>query len=208
MRLMPRDLELLETLACRVSAIRFSDLAQMYAPEGAKRAPRERMRRLARGGWFRLSEVNACPISPVLRPLSRWRPGELTPDMDVVSGLARKRWQKPTRPTLICRGVPQVAALFGSSLSQEESLSHPGRDLLLGSVLRHYHQKYSHCWSRWRGRPAGILWESPGKRPDALIEDEAGNPLHLIEVVGDYSPEQIERFHEECAERELSYELW
>lgn len=207
MTLTQRDLDLLETLACRVSVLRVADAARLgWATTGP--APRRRLQQLAKAGWLRRRVLNAHPSLPVVNPLFAWQPGMGDPDAERLSRLAKGRWSRAALPAEICIATKSTAALFGSTAGHGGSPAHLDHDLRLAAVYVQYRLHHPALAARWIGEHALPKAGYRVKDPDAFLRDDRGRILRVIESAGRYSSAQIESFHEYCVERAFPYELW
>lgn len=207
--LTPRDLDLLETLTCRVTMLSARQAIDLWWPnsKGPHRA-RRCLRRLAKNGLIKRYIINVHPLLPVHRPLFRWRPGVAAPDTERIAAEARARWSQPARPTEVLVASPQTARLMGSSARRLPPIERRDHTLRLASVYLQYRITLPHLAGLWVGEPA-LPRSEPGSRGfNALLRDDSGRPLRAIQAVGRWSPDQAERFHAHCAEADLPYELW
>lgn len=207
MKLTPRDLDLLETLTCRVSILRVSHVARIGWGADEK-SPRKRLQQLARAGWISLQVVNAHPPFPAMTPLFVWKPGKKEPDPERLSRQARERWSKAARPTAICLATRESASLFGSTAGRLHTLEQLDHDLLLAAVYVHYRRHHPRLATLWIGEHVLPKAGYRIKDPDAFLREKNGHIRRVIESAGRYSPDRIESFHEHCADRGLPYELW
>lgn len=207
--LKPRDMDLLETLTCRVSALTVGQIARLgWSTVRCRSTLHRRLRKLAKSGWLRLHVVNAHPPLPVGRPLFVWKPGRSEPDAQHISQRARDRWSSPARPTQVCVAAPLAASIFGSTAQGLGSLEHLNHDLRLAAVYVHYRENHPRLANLWIGEHALSKAGYRIKDPDAFLQDETGCVLRVIESAGRYSTAQVESFHEHCADNALPYELW
>lgn len=207
--LTPRDLDLLETLTCRVTMVTARQAIDLWWPNctGPHRA-RRCLRRLVKNGLIKRYIINVHPLLPVHRPLFRWRPGVAAPDAERIAAETRARWSQPARPTEVLVASPQTACLMGSSVRRLPPIERRDHTLRLASVYLQYRITLPHLAGLWVGEPA-LPRSEPGSRGfNALLRDDSGRPLRAIQAVGRWSPDQAERFHAHCAEAELPYELW
>lgn len=209
MTLTTRDLDLLETLACRVSVLSLAQaVALHWSATHHRGTPRRRLLGLARGGWIVRRVVNAHPLLPVERPLFVWQPRDDEPDALRISRLARARWSRAARPTEIYVASKRCASVFGSTAGCHAAMSHLDHDLRLAAVYVHYRLHHPALASRWIGEHALPKAGYRIKDPDAFLRDDRGRVLRVIESAGRYSATQVESFHEHCADNQLPYELW
>jgi hypothetical protein len=209
MTLTTRDLDLLETLTCRVSLLGTAQAVALAWPSTRRQGTaRGRLSRLARAGWIRLRTVNAHPPLPVIEPLCAWQPGDEDPDYSRIARKAQQRWSQAARPTEICFADKRCASLFGSTAACRLTGSHVDHDLRLSAVYVHYRRQCPTLASLWIGEHALPKAGYQIKDPDAFLRDQQGRVLRVIESAGRYSATQVERFHEHCADNQFPYELW
>ncbi len=206
----PRDLEIVEALAAKVSLLTRGQVARGWWGPGRRCEghARGRLRRLARSGLLRTYRVNAHPVSEVQGPVVRWNPGDPDPDAEAVSARLRARWTEPSSPTTVYTASPEAASLFGCSGGELPELTHRDHDLLLGEVFVTYLRDDPEAARRWVGEAARPKAGYRVKDPDAFLLDREGNTHRVIESGGKYDTERVEAFHEHCAELRLPYELW
>jgi hypothetical protein len=205
----PRDIDLLETLTCRVRMLMVKQIALGWWAEGSSPvAARRRLVRLARAGWLRLHIINAHPLLRVDRPLLRWKPGAGEPDCEAVARASSSRWSQPARPTEVVVASPLAACLMGSTAGELSPLERRDHDLRLSAVYLHYRQHLPRLASRWIGDPALPRARYHITNLDAVLRDEDGQVLRVVHVAGRCREHQVERLHECCVEHDLPYELW
>lgn len=203
-----RDWDVIATLTGRVRILAASQLAALWSvsPHN-RRILRRRMKCLAEAGLLELHTINAHVLRPT-RPLFAWRPGAEQPNAQLVSQSAHSRWTFAAVPTLVYVAAPLAANLHGSSSSGLPKPEHRDHDLLLAAVYVHYRTHLPKAAAHWIGEH---LLPKAGYRikdPDAFLRNSQGQVVRVIESSGRYSPQQVESFHEHCAEQELPYELW
>ena len=81
-------------------------------------------------------------------------------------------------------------------------------DLHVSTVYLWFLEQQPDLASAWASEDLIAPTRRGQKLPDAMIQDEAGNPLRVIEFAGAYPPERIEKLHLDCEYRGLPYELW
>lgn len=208
MKLTPRDLDLLATLTCRAPVLRSAQAARLGWPPHVRRAPRKRLRRLARAGWLRPLVLNAHPPLTVQKPLAAWKPGKPAPDPERISRRARERWSEPARPTEVWVADRAAEALFGGAAARLDTLEHLDHDLQLAAVYVHYREHHPRLSAQWMSQHVLSQARLRIKAPAVLLREKDGRIRRVIEALGRDSPAEIERFHELCVEQALPYELW
>ena len=204
-----RDLDLLDTLTSRVRILPLHLAAQGWWPEARNQGTaRRRLDLLAQAGWIECHIINAHPLLPVLQPLFTWEPGQDAPEADRIASAARSRWSQPARPLEVCVASSQAACLLGSTARRLPPPEHRDHDLRLAAVYVHYRTVLPALAELWIGQHALAKAGYQVKDPDALLCDENGRVLRVIESAGRNGAPQIERFHQHCVEFDLPYELW
>lgn len=200
---------IIEALTRQIRIVSLKQAKDCWWPDfpHTKRARRKLMQMVERG-WIERHLINAHPLLPVTQPLFAWRLGMPAPDTEPVSQCCHKRWNRPAISTEVFVASPLAASLLGSTargLPRREQWDH---DLLLTSVYVHYHRHRPKLASTWIGEHSLPKAGYRIKDPDAFLMNSQRRVLCVIESAGRYSPDQVESFHEHCAERELPYELW
>ncbi len=203
-----RDLDIVETHACRVPLLTFDQNKRISWPESSSdRSVSDRLTYLVSCSLLARTIVNARLIR-VERPLFDWRPGKRPPDAEAVSAAARRRWQEPAQPVEVYFATKLATNLFGCRGGGLPALHHRDHDLLLGEVYvfyRTHFYKQAMCWVGEAALPkAGFRI----KDPDAFLVDKHSRPQRAVEAAGRYSPKQIQSFHQHCEEHDLAYELF
>lgn len=200
---------IVEALTRQIRIVSLKQAKDCWWPDfsNTKRARRKLMHMVERG-WIERHLINAHPLLPVTQPLFAWRLGMEGPDPEAVSQRCHERWNRPAISTEVFVASPLAASLLGSTargLPRREQWDH---DLLLTSVYVHYHRRRPKLASTWIGEHSLPKAGYRIKDPDAFLMNSQRRVLCVIESAGRYSPDQVESFHEHCAERELPYELW
>jgi hypothetical protein len=204
-----RDLDLLETLTCRVSLLTLRQAMQVWWPNACSpHRSRRRLKMLAKSGWIKRYIINIHPPLPVLRPLFRWRPGIDAPNPDRISAETQTRWSQPARPTEVLVASPQAACLLGSTARRLPPAERRDHELRLASVYLHYRTTLPRLAGLWVGKHALPRAGHGNKGFSALLRDDNGRPLRVIHAAGRWNLDQVESFHEHCADTVLPYELW
>jgi hypothetical protein len=181
--------------------------ALWHITDRIRRVGERRIRRLTKCSMIELHTVNAHLLQPNA-PLFVWKPGRPEPDPHLVSQAACARWSFAANPTLVCVATRLAANLFGSTscgIPRREQVDH---DLLLGTAYLHYRGRRPSAAEYWVGEHVLPKAGYRIKDPDASIRNAQGQIKCIVESSGRYAPEQVESFHEHCAEQDLPYELW
>lgn len=158
-------------------------------------------------GLIRRLWVQLPPGEAVREPLVTWTPGAPAPTLGPLAYRMGARWSGPTTPTMIVLATIRAARLLGG---------HQGR---LQQTARAHDGHVANVYLQFRRiRPlAAMDWVSEAALkpdrygqvlPDAAIVNENGQPRLIIEIVGHYPVERLQRFHADCVARGLPYELW
>jgi len=207
----PRDAFILEALALRVRLIAADQVARAGWPDqvNALRNARSRLRQLASQGAVCQFRVLAQPLLELVSPLYQWQPGQESPDYLRIERVLRNRWREPARHTRVFVASPRTLLQFGMrsrpALKNDCQVTH---DLHVTQVYLHFCRERPELANRWIGEDE----LAPSRRhqvlPDAMLIDSSGQPQCAIEFGGRYPAARLERFHMDCAERGLPYELW
>jgi hypothetical protein len=101
-----------------------------------------------------------------------------------------------------------AANLFGSIAPRLLELNHRSRDLALSQVYVHYRATRKSEAHQWIGRANRDDTVYRTASPDAVIVDRDLSPVLAVHRAGRWSEHRMERFHDQCAQSQLSYELW
>ena len=204
-----RDLDLIETLTCRVRLLTWGQAAELGWPNSVcRRTALRRLEQLAKSGWLELHVINAHPLLPVGKPVFTWQPDGPEPDVELVARELRARWSQPARATQVCVASSRAACLLGSTARGLPPQEHRDHDLRLAAVYVHYRTSRPRLAAAWMGEHTLAKAGYRIKDPDAFLQDSTGRIVRAIESGGRYSAKQVESFHEHCREHNLSYELW
>lgn len=204
-----QDLDLVETLACRVRLLAIEQIARLWRRrQKSLRAVRRRLRRLAAAGLLARTLVSVHPLLIQSVPLIRWNLGEKAPDFSRVAMETRSRWRLPSVALEVCVATKLATNLFGSSARGLPPLLHRDHDLLLGQAYLAYRDSRADSSIRWLGEDSRPKAGYRVKDPDAFLVDDRGRISRVIESAGRYSAAQVEAFHVHCADLDLSYDLW
>ena len=209
MKLTPRDFDILETLTRRVRLLTVWQVARIWWPNAKSQCHcRRRIESLVRAGLIEMLSICVHPLLPVDKPLFRWKPGATEPDAERIATTCQKRWSKPDRPLTVCVATPRSANVFGSTACGTPPVEHRNHDLRLADVYGRYRREWPELAATWIGEHALPRAGYRIKDPDAFLCDADGSVRFVIESAGRYSTEQVQSFHDHCAEYDLPYELW
>ena len=152
--------------------------------------------------------VRAHPELALAMPVWRWSPGDADPPFGCISYRLRVRWTEPVEPTTIYVASRKTALRFaghGGRLPHPLQATH---DLHVTGVFLRLRERSPEEAALWVPEEKFANKRRGQKLPDAEIQDSTGHTLRVIEFGGSYPPERVRKVHEDCARRELPYELW
>lgn len=204
-----RDHELLQTLAQRVRLFSQRQIAD-YWWGGELPNARRRLKRLAAEELLTNTTVLARTLPELESPLASWRPGDSAPDIGAVAYRCQDRWRKrPPRPCTAWIASERAARLFGGvrrgELRQPTQATH---DLGVAAVWLRLRELSPEWAAAWRGEDLLAHTRRGEKIPDAFLVDAQEQVLWVIEFGGGYDAARVQAFHQDCAMRGLSYQLW
>ena len=203
-----RDRELLGALAHCVPFLSLDQIQRAWWPGRTTDAARKRLAQLATHGMVWKASIPIHPELELEEPVVRWQPGQGTPDLGRASYQLRSRWTEALTPTFIFRATAELAKLIGGDGGRLSHELHATHDLHMGTVFLLYREHYPELVSRWVSEHKLAPTRRRQKLPDAALRNEAGELSHIIEFGGAYDRAHLEAFHDDCLERELSYEVW
>lgn len=205
-----RDSELLHALAFKVRMLSLDQIASAWWRESSdpRRFARRRLGPLCQAGLLEEREVLAHPLLELRAPVFTWTPGATAPDPEAISYELKTRWTQPPRRTPVFIATKRTLAELGGAGGKLPILGQETHDLHMGSVyLRRLRERPAEA-EAWVGEDVFAPQRRGQKLPDAVLLDSSGQVTLVIEFAGSYGSERVARFHEDCAEREVPYELW
>lgn len=207
MTLTDRDLDIIETLTCRVPLLTFAQAVGLWWPHGAgSHTARRRLDQLV--GWIRSYVIPVAPLPPVTTPLFTWEPGEDYPDTPVLASQLQRRRRVASQPTEVLAASALAAGMMGSTGHGLPAPERRDHDLHLAAVYVHYRTETPDLAKRWLSEHARSKSGYRQTTADAALLGTDGNPIRLIHVAGRWGPGQLDRFHDSCQQFDLPYELW
>lgn len=207
-----RDHEILKTLAVRVRILSLSQIARTWWNTAAQPEVHARRHLNMLRDTNQLFET-AVAVSPMLdlrAPVVVWKPGQPQPDLDAAARTLLERWPPvPTRPTSVFAATEATNNLYGGPPSVRTTHpSHVDHDIHVGEVFLRYLREHPALAERWQGEDVRPKSGYRLKDPDAVLEFDGGAYIHVIEFGGRYDKERVRAFHQDCAKRDRSYEIW
>ena len=210
MRLIDRDIEILDTLATKVRLLSVPQIADAWWPDRAsgKSQAVRRLRQLKAAGLIDEQTVHAYPPIPLAEPVATWAPGGPEPDCEAISYRLQSRWSGSPRLTPVYTASEQTARRFGGVGGR---LAHPTQathDLHVADLYlraRRLDPVTAGLWLTEDLRPKAGFRQ---KDPDVIIDYPDGRPLLVIEFGGRYDAIRVREFHEHCARQNWRWELW
>ena len=209
MALTDRDLDIIETLTCRVPLLTFQQATRLWWPDCMKdRTARRRFEKLSQSKWISQHVVNITPLSTVTEPLFAWAPGIEAPDAVALAQQAQARRRNAARPTQVLAASPPAAAMMGSTAHGLPAPQRRDHYVNLAAVYVLYRTKNPNLARQWVGEHARAKSSFRQRTVDAVLRGPDASPIGLIHVAGRWEPHQVERFHDFCQQSNLPYELW
>ena len=171
---------------------------------------RRRLKRLADNRLIQRSIVLARPTPVLDSPLLKWIPGESRPNFGQIAYCCQARWRlRPARQCVVWFATETASQIYGGVARGE--LKHPMQathDLGVAAVWLRLQQVVPEWATAWRGEDLLAHTRRGEKIPDAFIVDERDRVTWVIEFGGSYTAERVEAFHDDCASRDIPYQLW
>jgi len=209
MMLTDRDLDVIETLSCRVPFLSLKQAVHIWWPGCSPgRTAHRRLKQLVDANWLRLYTINLPRLPASLVPLSAWSPGMKGPDPRRIAEKSQTRNRHAAIPTAILTASAASAAMMGGASSGAPAPEYRQRGAHLAAVHVLYRQKRPNLARQWAGGGALTRSESRQRTVDVLLRDANSRQFGVIHVAGRWRPAQVERFHDDCRQSDLPYELW
>ncbi len=209
LHLTQRDRALLQALVQKVRLFSQRQIADHWW-NGELANCRRRLGRLADRGLVQRISVLARPIPVLESPLTSWRPGDSAPNFGQVAYRCQERWRhRPARPCTACLATEVASQAFGGAARGElKNPTQATHDLGVAAVWMRMQHVAPQWAAAWRGEDLLAHTRRGEKLPDAFIVTETEQVAWVVEFGGGYDAQRVEAFHEDCAERELPYQLW
>jgi hypothetical protein len=206
-----RDREIVSALSARVKLLAFEDIVRRWWPpsSSALTNARRRLSALVEEGLLVRERAYARPKLPLVDPVFRWKPGDASPAFGELSWKLQSRWKQDPREVTVYLATRRAAAIFGGKADGRiKNLSQVTHDVHLGAIYLKLCVEAPTLAAGWIGE--GVLAPSRERQklPDAILHDRDGRPRLVVEFGGAYPTDRVQAFHEDCARRELAYEIW
>jgi hypothetical protein len=207
--LTPRDHELLLGLVQKVRLFSLRQIASHWWDNEVANT-RRRLKTLASSALISHLTVAARTLPPIETPLAVWQPAQPAPDMGKLSYQLQSRWrQRPVRAMSAYVASSRAAQLFGGKSRGE--LKHPlqaTHDLGVAAIWLNFHDRAPEWADAWRGEDLLAHTRLGEKLPDGFIVNQAQETVWVIEFGGAYDASRVQEFHDDCARRDLPYQIW
>ena len=204
-----RDQEILQALVQKVRLFSQRQIAAHWW-HGELANARRRLQRLARNELLARMTVQARSVPALESPLASWQLGEAAPDFGKVAYRCQQRWRfRPTRPCTAWIVTERGAQLFGGV--GRGDLKHPMQathDLGVAAVWLRFREVAPQWAAAWRSEDLLAHTRRGEKLPDAFLVDQTEQVVWVVEFGGGYDAERVQAFHQDCAARDLPYQLW
>ena len=208
LHLTERDRLLLQALVLKVRLFSQRQIVEHWF--GDLSNTRRRLKRLAHAQWIQRIVVLARPTPELELPLFSWRPGHAAPDCGQVAWQCQQRWRRrPARQCVAWIATEQASQRFGGTA--RGSLRHPTQathDLGVAQVWLRFLRANPALAAAWHGEDLLASTRRGEKLPDAFILGDQNTVTWVIEFGGDYDAGRVNTFHQDCAARQLPYQLW
>ena len=203
-----RDQTLLRALVLRVRLFSQRQIIDHWF--GDLSNTRRRLSRLAQYDWLHRDVVLARPTPLLSAPLVSGKPGQSAPEATQVAWQCQNRWRKrPVRQCVVWIATDKTAQAMGGS--RRGSLKHRTQathDLGVAGVWLRFREISPLLAETWHSEDL-MAWMRRGEKlPDAFLLNPAGAVDWVIEFGGDYDAARVAAFHQDCAERNLPYQIW
>lgn len=205
-----RDESILLTLAEKVRCLSIAQIGAFWWADSAKpqETARTRLRALEKLGWLEICQVYARPLIALDEPIVCWHPGDETPNFAAISHHIKNRFSGAARATSVAVASREADKRYGCPAGHPPRRSEATHDLGLAAVYLRFLRCDPARAKAWISE-ASLVAAGEGrtsKLADALLRFPSGETV--IEFGGEYGKSKLQAFHDDCAERDRSYELW
>ena len=188
-----RDQQMLLALVQKVRLLSLRQIAEHWWQDEVANA-RRRLRALTATSLVQRVTVAARTLPPIDAPVATWQPGHTVPDFGQVSYRLQSRWRRrAVRSTSAYIATDHAAQLFGGKCR---------------AVWLRLHDEAAEWADAWRSEDLLAHTRRGEKLPDGFIVDREGETVWVIEFGGSYDAPRVQEFHEDCADRNLPYQIW
>jgi hypothetical protein len=209
LRLMERDKAIAESLSLCVRLFSQRQIADHWFDTDLSNT-RRRLKRLRECRLIDRVVVQARSMPEFHSPVVCWQPSGKLPDFGSAAWTLRSRWkQRAVRQTTAWIATTRAAQLFGGTARGE--IKHGlqvTHDLGVAAIWLHFDRQQPTLADVWCGEDIMAVTRHGQKLPDAFLLDEHDQPFRAIEFGGNYDAQRVREFHNDCANRQLAYEIW
>jgi hypothetical protein len=167
-----------------------------------------RLASLVRVGLLHTFRSLVHPEQTLKAPIFAWSPLDEAPQSGMIAERLQRRWNGTYRLTAIyapTRRAGDHYGGFGGRLKNSFQVTH---DLHVTALYFKWLGTDPERAAAWTSEDKLAPERKHQKLPDALLRFKDGRPPLVIEFGGAYKALRVKEFHEDCARRGLSYELW
>ena len=200
-----RDLDIIETLTCRVRVMTLSQIATLWW-EGDAILASEALNQLVATGSIERTETYS-QYEMTSECLFRWIPSDAKPAFDEIidTHYARQRSQKVAGE--IYTATRFAANLFASEFTTFPSPEERPEQIRMAEAYVAHRSSRSTEASFWFNCRAGEPDASNQTKPEVLIVDAEASPTRAVSLLS-RSVQRFQATHRYCQHEGISYELW
>lgn len=205
-----RDEQILTALTQKVRLLSLAQIATAWWGRSAN-ALAEARARLALLGERQLTEHHSLLARPMIElaaPVFVWQRGEPAPDPEALAYQLQSRWQEAAEPVSVHIASGRYAKLVGLPGGKIKCPFQATHDLHVAAIYLRLLRQAPALAEAWIGETVLASERIGQKLPDAILRDPNGHDRLVIEFGGSYDAEHVGSFHNDCARRELPYQLW
>ncbi|MBI1315075.1 hypothetical protein GC176_27605 [bacterium] len=204
-----RDYEIVVALTQKVRLFSLRQIAAAWW-DGELANTRRRLNVLVAVRLVQRISVRARTLPVLTAPIAVWQPSQPAPDFGHVAHRLQDRWvRKAVRTVTAFIATERAARLVGgtarASLKQPTQATH---DLGVAQVWLHFRSDCPARADAWRSEDLMADTRRGQKLPDAFLVDAAGHTVAVIEFGGSYDARRVRDFHNDCAVRNLPWQMW
>jgi hypothetical protein len=206
MILTERDRTLLKTLALYVRALTLEQVSRTWWQDSSSDAALTRLLQLERANLVESQFVMAHAELPLNSPRCSWLPGNSQPPFGPIAYELQRRWTEAVRRTRIFVATKRAGNQFGGFGGRLMRPLQATHDLHVAAIFLLRRKQFGENGGGWLLEDSIAHERRRQKLPDAVVR--SGCSELVIEFGGSYRKERLIRVHEDCAKRNLSYEIW